>query len=349
MPSDKELMTRDEIKEYVDMLYSLITNSNFDFNKYVRTELFQIASVGEYYESSAYKSNLKLYRDDITGGEVREIDRPNILGSYNPINGRIFVYINKLIPYNNKSYFKSFLAVNLFHEYRHAIQAQVVDNSLLSIIYQIENRSMQRLFGYNRDPYSRYIENDADLFAVEQTKRLLDSNPELFNDKDLWYLNRLYEKRQRFVKTYDYDELFYTLKWQGPSDNKFLWEKVIFGDTSRFRNLDDIINDNSFSKMDSEFINKFVTSYVYYNSLDTNKLSDTSLQFLCQEFYKRREEELSIMQSFDDEYYNDLNDNDKKKMKEDISRVLSKIRYCTSKIRELENMMYYNSIKKNNR
>lgn len=292
-------MTREEIKEFVSYIYNEIRNSNYEYINDINTEFNIVISVGEYVQSNVFKENLKLQKVSSLPGEIFGTLYNKAWGAYYKKTKRAFVYVNHLNTvafYENRN---SILTLIVFHELRHAVQYQNKDNSFMSIVCQMEDTKSNLAYLITHDNW--FSEIDADIFGIKETMTFIDNHSNIYTKEDLDYLGRQLRKKRYLLRNYDYDKLFlnYSIfKLKHPEHKSNLeWEIVLFDEKGYIRSLDTILQDRRINKVDKEFIKKFVTSKVFYNSIDLNKLSEESINFLYQQYNLSLDDEIKNYES----------------------------------------------------
>ena len=277
-------MNKEQIRDFVNNIYKIIKKSNYEFMKYINVDFNIIMTIGEYFKSNAFKDNLRLDRINKIPKEVKSILYEREKGSYS--KGNIFIYANNLIAPLGKKIGKGPLTMLVFHELRHALQEQYQDNSLESIIYQMEKEKHDLTYLTMHD--SLFAEIDAKLSGIVEAKKFIENNPSLYSESDNYFLDRKLDETKYLVNNYDYDNLFLNYsahKLKHPKYKTNLeWERLMFDENGYIRSLEDIINDELFSHVDRQFIRKFITSEVFANSIDINNLSDKSIEFLYEQY-----------------------------------------------------------------
>jgi len=333
-------MTRKETRDFISYVYDEIKNGNYEFMKYINTELNIVMSIGEYFKSDTFRQNLKLQKVKNIPHEVLGLIYKQAGGAYYEKTKRTFIYLNHFRPLFIEDIGRDILTMLVFHELRHAYQDQNKDNSFMSIIYQMEDMRSKLTYLTSHDNW--FMEIDADIFGIKEALTFINNHPDMYLKEDLLFLSELYEEKRYLLRNFDYDKLFLnyaTLKMKDSTyKTKLEWERVFFDEKGYLRKIDAILESPDFNKVDEYFVRKFITSEVFTNSIDFNELSESSIRFLYQQYNLSLDEEEANY-----ELLHSNGDHSKKKDKYQ-KKSLARIERYETMIEELSKLRRNNSL-----
>lgn len=294
-------------------------------------------------------------------------------GYYDSVSNNIMIFIDNHIKYGKFSsivinlkefninlkkqnnYFKKTccsILKTLYHEKKHYLQQNELNNSYDSIITQMETNLKGSLYGsinYTLRHDDWYIELDADMYAINNTLNYYKNNPEDQN-VDFEYLNYLQKITTYKQYLYDFDKFFniYNIyKEKLPiisnirsklfnrvlNDKSKYWHLALYDENNNLRNIDEIINNSLLNDIDEKFINNVLTSKYINNKTNYDGLDIETLKRLKFEFEKKVDKTKDILNILVAEKDNNI----LRMIKKDLERLRNDLKYCENTIIKLQN------------
>ena len=331
----KENLNINEMKRISD---EIINNEAKKYN--VKINTFAITNV-EYFKNHVFNEPLNLVKT------AHKAALPLYAGGFNDKKGNTVIFlsnIDKSFKIKEDKIYR--LAQASYHEIRHSVQETFSDYSYEGFISKIEHYLIKCGNPYvaKHDKYS--FEIGANLYGTMKAKEYLEKNyPDLY-EKRKEKIEKEYNEYKYDYLTYDatttVDKLFQVTKIISkiPTISKKESEispilAIFRNDNNTFKNMEEIINNPLFDKLDQKIVSAIFSSKSFLQSINIEDLTTDQIEIISNALTYTNTVYQNQQKIIEEE--NNKNNITPLQYLKSNKSLISKFVYCTNSINNLQN------------
>lgn len=257
-----------------------------------KIELYPLTTI-EWYHKNFKEKKFKLQNFAVN---FEILTSPLLDFGFTTPNKKIFIFLNSCqsLKLLTPKHALTEYIFTIYHELGHNYQRQCYRNYNKEQMFTMIIDDYINLYSPNhyKKYYNSYFEEiDANLYAINKTKKLFENHPHLYH-KHKEYIENLNEQ---FIYEYEnfnltsFFEMFHQIYSENPIEYKIhhnFTDVFYKKDNNKFNTIEEIINHKDFNFYNNNIFTTIITSKPYLNSLNYNTMSPKELNILSHELTK---------------------------------------------------------------